>query len=118
MRVSDTAVAGVATASGVGGVIAAASCCVLPVALAGLSVGASGLAGFDWLHTPLSAIALLAVVGGWFLYFRRRRACAAGPDCAPPSPVTPSLLVAASILVVLSALWPFIEAPLTKTLGG
>jgi mercuric ion transport protein len=118
MKFSDTTAAGVATASGLGGVIAAACCCVLPLALAGVGVGATGLARFGPLHAPLSAIALVAVIGGWFLHSRRKRACAAGMDCAPSSPVTLSLLIAASALVALSASWPFIEAPLMNMLGG
>ena len=118
MKVSETAIAGFATSSGFGGVIAAASCCVLPLALAGLGVGASGLARFDVLHAPLSAVALVAVLAGWFLLFRRTRACAAGADLASKRGVAVGLLILATALVILSASWPFIEAPLMKLLGG
>jgi len=118
MKVSDTTAAGVATATGAGGVVAAACCCVLPLALAGVGVGATGLAKLGPLHAPFSAVALVAVITGWFLYSRRKRACAARADCAPPSSVTLSLLIAASAFVVLSASWPFIEARLVDMLGG
>jgi mercuric ion transport protein len=97
---------------GFGGVGAAAACCVLPLALASVGIGATGLAALGPLHTPLSAIAFLAVVAGWFFYLRKRRACLAGADCPPPARSTLALLAAATVFVALSALWPFIEAPL------
>ena len=97
---------------GFGGVGAAAACCVLPLALASIGIGASGLAALGPLHTPLSAIALVAVVAGWFFYLRKRRACAAGADCSPPASSTLSFLVAATAFVALSAIWPFIESAL------
>ena len=118
MKLSEMTLAAIAVALGAGGVTAGAACCVLPMVLAGVGVGASQLAPLVPLHTPLSAIALLAVAAGWFFYVRRRRACAAGGDCAPPAKATPVLLVLASALVVLSATWSSIEAPLMSRLGG
>jgi mercuric ion transport protein len=108
MRFSGKAVAGVATSSGLGGVLAAACCCVLPLALASVGIGASGLARFGPLHTPLSAIALVAVIAGWLLYFRHKST----------SRLTLGLLIVASIFVVMSAVWYFIEDPLMRALGG
>ena len=118
MKLPEMTVAAVAAVLGAGGVTAGAACCVLPLALAGVGVGASQLAPLVLLHTPLSGVALLAVVVGWFFYIRRRRVCAAGGDCAPPSRATPVLLVVASALVVLSAAWSSVEAPLMSRLGG
>ena len=118
MKLSDMTVAAFATASGLGGATAGAACCVLPLMLAGVGVGTGWLAPLVPFHTPLSAIALLAVGAGWFLYLRRRKACVVRSDCTPPSKTTFGLLVAASVLVAVSAAWPFIEAPLMKALGG
>ena len=98
--------------TGFGGVGAAAACCVLPVALASVGIGVSGLAALTMLHAPLSAIAVFAVVIGWFLYAKKRRACIADAECMRPAPATLPLLVIASALVALSAVWPLIEAPL------
>lgn len=100
-----------------GGVGAAAACCVLPLALASIGVGASGLAALSPLHARLSAIALLAVIGGWFFYLKKRRACASGADCAKPAASTLLLLLVATVLIVVSAIWPFIEAPLMGLFG-
>lgn len=118
MKFSETTVAALATATGLGGATAGAACCVLPFMLAGVGVGAGGLAPLVPFHTPLSAIALLAVAAGWFFYFRRRKGCAAGNDCVPPSKMTPVLLASASVLVAISAVLPLIEAPLMEALGG
>ena len=94
------------------GVSAAAACCVLPLALATIGIGATGLAALASLHTPLSVIALFAVVTGWFFYVRKRRACAAGADCPQPANLTLPLLLAATAFVALSAIWSLIEKPL------
>ena len=118
MRLSDRNVAAFAVLSSFGGITAAAACCVLPLALAGLGVGAGGLAALGPLHTPLSAIAVVAVAAGWFLYLRRRRACTTAVECPPPFTATLVLLVVALKLVALSAVWPLIEAPLLRSLGG
>jgi len=110
----DQGLAALGAVTGIGGVGAAAACCVLPLALASVGVGATGLAALGPLHAPLSAIALLAIIGGWFFFVRRRRACAAGADCQPPAPSTLPLLSVATAFVALAAVWPFIEAPLMR----
>lgn len=108
----EQALAALGAVSGFGGLFAAAACCVLPLALGSVGVGAASLAVLGPLHAPLSAIALLAILGGWFLYVRRQRACAIGGDCKPPSGLTLPVLITATTLVALGAIWPFIEAPL------
>lgn len=108
----EQALGALGAVSGFGGLFAAAACCVLPLALGSVGIGAAGLAFLGPLHAPLSAIALLAILGGWFLYVRRRRACALGTDCEPSSKLTLPVLLTATIFVALGAIWPFIEAPL------
>lgn len=110
MKVSDNAFAVVGASTGFAGLFAAAACCVLPLALAGMGVGVGGLALLGPLRAPLALIALLAVTAGWFLYFKRRRACAADATCEAPGRTTPILLFAASAFVILAGLWPYIEA--------
>jgi mercuric ion transport protein len=111
---NDEKIAPVAAVAGFGGLFAAAACCVLPLALAGVGVGASSLVSLSPLHAPLSAIALLAVIAGWYFYAKRRRACAADSSCEQPSRATVPLLVLATVLVTISGIWPFIEAPLMR----
>lgn len=110
----DKGLATLGAVAGFAGLSAAAACCVLPLALASVGIAAGGLASLGPLHAPLSTIALLAVAGGWFFYLKRRRACVVGDDCAPPSRSTFVLLIFASGFVLLSAIWPFIEAPLMR----
>ncbi|HET7817507.1 MAG TPA: hypothetical protein VFK58_08020 [Sphingomicrobium sp.] len=110
----EQALAAVGALTGLGGVTAAAACCVLPLALAGAGVTAAALAPVVPFHVPLSIVAVITIAGAWVLYLRRRRACAAGAECAPPGRSTLPLLVAASLLVALSGIWPLIEAPLTR----
>lgn len=117
----DRGVAAVGTIAGVGALFSAAACCVLPLGLAALGVGAGGLAAFVPLHWPMTIAAALAVGLGWFLYLRKRRACSADATCAvaPPTRTTLVMLSLATLFVALSALWPsYLEKPLMNLLGG
>lgn len=98
----------------------AAACCVLPLALAGIGIGAGGLAVFVPYRWPLTIAALVVVIVGWALYLRKRRACSVRENCAvsAPSTTTLAMLVIATVFVAVSALWGFIELPLMRALGG
>lgn len=98
----------------------AAACCVLPLALAGLGIGAGGLAVFVPYRWPMTIIASVLVIAGWTLYLRNHRARFAGANCAvsAPSRATLVMLVGATVIVAISALWGFIEQPLMRALGG
>lgn len=117
----DRGVAAVGTLAGAGALFSAAACCVLPLGLAALGVGAGGLAAFVPFHWPMTIAAAVAIAVGWFLYLRKRRACAADASCAvaPPTRATLVMLSAATVFVALSALWPsYLEKPLMNLLGG
>lgn len=119
---ADRGVAALGTAAGFSALFAASACCILPLGLAALGVGASASSGIKALvplHWPLTIAALLAVAGGWLLYLRRRSACAKDSSCttAPPARQTLVLLVVASLFVTISALWGYIEAPLMRLLS-
>lgn len=98
----------------------AAACCVLPLAFAALGLSTSGLATFVPYHWPLTMGAALAVGTGWLFYWRKRRACAAGPSCAVvPGRRTLLILSLATVFVGLSAIWKVaLEQPLMRLLGG
>lgn len=117
----DRGVAAVGTLAGAGALFSAAACCVLPLVLAALGVGAGGLAVFVPFHWPMTILAALAIAVGWVLYFRKRRACAADSSCAvaPPTRATAVMLSIATLFVALSALWPsYLEKPLMNLLAG
>ena len=114
---------GVAALGGVislGALFSATACCVLPLGLGAIGLGAGGLATVVPFHWPLTIAAMIAVAAGWIFYIRRRRACAADGGCsaAPPKRATFVMLCLATIFVTVSALWSFIEAPLMRLLGG
>ncbi|MFN3724672.1 MAG: hypothetical protein ACK4SZ_00050 [Allosphingosinicella sp.] len=113
---TDSGLATAAAVGSLGALTAAASCCVLPLALAGAGVSASAFASLVPLRLPLSLIALLAVLAGWFFLYRRTRSCVVDSACARPSRSTPVLLVAATLFVLLSLSWPLFEASLVSVL--
>lgn len=118
---TDRGVATIGTVAGAGALFSAAACCVLPLALAALGIGAGGLAVLVPFHWPMTIAAGVAIAIGWFLYLRRRRACARDESCtiALPSRATLIMLLLATVFVALSALWPsYLEKPLMNLLGG
>ena len=69
--------------SSLGAVLAACSCCILPMALAGLGVSA-GLGSFvsplGPMRWPITAFAAIAVAASWLIVVRQRRGvCPCGP---------------------------------------
>lgn len=120
-KTPETSVAALGTAVGVTALFSAAACCVLPLSFAALGIGAGGLAAFVPYHWPLTIASAVAVTAGWFLYLRKRRACAEGAECpsTPPHRATLVLLCIATASIALSAVWPhLIERPLMDLLGG
>ena len=117
---SERGVAAMGTAASLAALFSAAACCVLPLALAALGVGAGGLAVFVPFRWPLTVAALAIVAAGWVLYLRKRRACPADADCtiAPPGSTTLVMLWVATVMVAISAMWGFIEQPLMRALGS
>jgi len=113
-------VATVAAALGLGAVTAAAACCVLPLALASLGVGAGlagTLAGLASVHTPLFVLSAGTLAVAWIMWWRRREtACAREDACAADAKPfrSFSLLIAATVLVSLAAIWGSIEPTLMK----
>ncbi|KPH77823.1 MULTISPECIES: mercuric transporter MerT family protein [Bosea] len=103
------------------GALIASSCCVLPMALAGLGVtGAvfSGLAFLADIRPFLIAGAAVMLALGWaFFFWRRRRARCDGDTCAKPerSGRTMGLLGFGSLVVGLALVWgPYVEPALLR----
>jgi mercuric ion transport protein len=98
-----------------GAVLAAASCCVLPLALAALGMGAALSSTWDVLmplRWPLTLVSALGLAGGWWTYAKRRRACATDPTCSMPLPsrMTPVVLSIGTILTLAALLWDHFES--------
>lgn len=112
--------ASLAATLGLGAVTAAAACCVLPLALASVGIGAGLAAGFTVLasiRTPLLIASGAVLIVAWLIWWRRpKRAC--GPDqaCAVPDRRRGllALLIASTVLIVLAGLWSSLEPMLMK----
>ena len=116
----DRGVAALGTLASIGALFSAAACCVLPIALAAIGVGSAGLSSVVPFHWPLTIAAIIVVAIGWLFHLRKRRACIRDAACTtvPPTGSTFILLCVATLFVVVSACWPYIEGPLMAALGG
>lgn len=116
----DRGVAALGTLASIGALFSATACCVLPLALAAVGIGSAGLSSVVPLHWPLTIASIIVIAVGWLIYLRKRRACVRETTCttAPPARSTFILLCVATLFVVVSACWPYIEGPLMVALGG
>ena len=115
--VSASWLAGIGATVGLGGALAS-SCCVVPMALAGLGAGGAAFSGLEFLATwriYLIAGAALALALGWTMFFRQR-SIVCGP-CAGTMPTrrVAALLSIGTAFVALSYVWdPLIEPTLLR----
>lgn len=118
---STGALGGLGTAIGLSALLAS-SCCVVPVALAGLGASGalfSGLAFLAHIRPWLLGGAISALALGWMMFFRRSRSVACESTQACPAPATSrlslSLLIAGSLIVGLALVWEtYLEPILLK----
>ena len=111
-------VAALGTAASLVALLSAATCCVLPLALAGLGIGVGGLATLVPYRLPLTLVAFIVVAAGWLLFLRNQRVSATECGTVFRSRVMLTMLCFASVVVAISSLWAFIEQPLVRALGG
>ena len=117
--VSENRVAAAGALAGLTALLSAAACCVLPLALAAVGLGAGSLAAFVPYRWPLTAVALVMIAVGWTLYFRNRRACASEEcEASGRSTVTLVMLGVATVAAAFSAMWGLLEQPLMRALGA
>lgn len=117
---TGSGIAAAGTVASFAALFSAAACCVLPLALGAVGLGAGGLAAFVPFHWPLTIVAVVAVAVAWLFYLRRRRACTRDASCAtaPPPRATFLMLCLSTTFVTISASWNFVETPLMRLLGG
>jgi mercuric ion transport protein len=107
----------VASAGGILAAIGAASCCVIPFALATIGVGGAWVGNFTALapYQPyFIGLTALFLAGGFYLVYRKpKAACADGSYCARPgsSRLTKLALWFATLLFVVAVAFPY-AAPL------
>ena len=121
-RRADARLSALGALASFGAVLAAASCCVLPLALAALGLGAglsSTFAALMPLRWPLTALSLVGLAAGWWTYSRQRKACAVERSCTVPLPSSaiPVVLAIGTTLTLIALVWDRLEAPLMKALS-
>ncbi len=91
-------------------VFAWAACCVLPMALGLAGLSLAGTAIIAGQRAWLTLATLVTLGAGWWMVWRRCRACAADATCAPPSRLMIGLLSVATVLTLAALAWaPIIE---------
>jgi mercuric ion transport protein len=104
---------GLVAAGGILGAIAAASCCILPLALFSLGITGAWIGNLAAL-TPYQPIIIPITAGflgyGYYLvYWKRRKAYADGSVCAQPLPnrIVKTALWVATIMVAAAVAFPY-----------
>ena len=102
-------------------VLAACSCCILPLVLAaaGLSAGLSSiLTPLGSLHWPMTALSMIAVATSWLIVLRKyRRKCHCDSQAVHKWFLNPQIimLLVATALSFIAAAWGLFEPTLMKT---
>ena len=101
-------------------VLAACSCCILPLVLAaaGLSASLSSiLTPLGSLHWPMTALSMIAVATSWLIFLRKyRRKCHCDSQAAHKWFLNPQIimLLVATALTFIAAAWGLFEPTLMK----
>jgi mercuric ion transport protein len=104
--------------------LVSSSCCLVPLALAGLGASGAVFSGLEVLagvRPYLLGAAAVALVAGWWLFFSRRRmlVCNSDGTCATPGSRrrTAGLLALGSVLIGLAIIWePYIEPAVLRSM--
>lgn len=100
--------------------IAASSCCVVPLIFAALGAGTVVFGTLEALvswRLPLLVASSAWMAVAWFAWSRNRPiSCDGGSACAerPRNWVSPSLLLLATLIVVVAIGWNYLEFPLLR----
>lgn len=108
---------GLATAGGVLGAVAAASCCIAPLVLFSLGISGAWIGVLPALkpYQPIFIVMTLGFLGAgfWMVYGKPEAACAEGAACTRPLPnrIMKTALWGATLLVAAALAFPY-AAPL------
>ena len=97
-------------------VLAACSCCILPLVLAAAGLSAS-LSSILSLHWPMTALSMIAVAASWLIFLRKyRRKCHCDSQAAHKWFLNPQIimLLVATALTFIAAAWGLFEPTLMK----
>ncbi len=119
----ETRKARMIAAGGVLGAIAASSCCIVPLILFSLGVSGAWVGNLTAL-APYKPIFITITLGflayGYWMVYRKPKACADGAACAQPLPnkLVKTALWASTFLIVAALFWGWIAPVVAPILLG
>jgi len=110
-------------AGGILGAIAASSCCIIPLILFSLGISGAWIGNLTALapYKPIFITITLGFLGyGYWMVYRKPKACAEGETCARPLPnrVVKSALWGSTFLIVIALFWTWIAPVVAPILLG
>jgi len=110
-------------AGGILGAIAASTCCIVPLILISLGISGAWIGNLTALapYKPIFIAVTLGFLGyGYWMVYRKPKACAEGAACARPLPnkVVKSALWGSTVLIVVAIFWTWIAPVVAPILLG
>jgi len=108
---------------GILGALAASTCCIVPLILFSLGISGAWIGNLTALepYKPISVAITLGFLGyGFWMVYRKPKACAEGETCAQPLPnrLVKSALWGSTILIVIVLFWNSIAPVVAPILLG
>ena len=100
-------------AGGILGAVAASTCCIVPLILFSLGISGAWIGNLTALepYKPIFIVITLGFLGyGYWMVYRKPKACAEGETCARPLPnrLVKTALWASTLLIVIALFWDWI----------
>ena len=119
----DSRKARMIAAGGILGALAASTCCIVPLILFSLGVSGAWIGNLTALepYKPIFIVITLGFLGyGYWMVYRKPKACAEGEACARqlPNRLVKSALWASTLLIVIALFWSWIAPVVAPILLG
>ncbi|MCX8227918.1 MAG: mercuric transporter MerT family protein [Sulfitobacter sp.] len=119
----DSRKARMIAAGGILGAFAASTCCIVPLILFSLGISGAWIGNLTALepYKPIFIVITLGFLGyGYWMVYRKPKACAAGDTCARPLPnrLVKSALWVSTFLIVIALFWNWIAPVVAPILLG
>lgn len=110
-------------AGGILGAIAASTCCIVPLILFSLGVSGAWIGNLTALepYKPIFIIMTLGFLGyGYWMVYRKPKACAEGEACARPLPnkLVKTALWGSTFLIIVAIFWNWIAPVVAPIILG
>ena len=110
-------------AGGILGAIAASTCCIVPLILFSLGISGAWIGNLTALepYKPIFIVITLGFLGyGYWMVYRKPKACADGETCARPLPnrMVKSALWGSTVLILIALFWNWIAPVVAPILHG